>query len=281
MRKGASLETQLEEIAQIAGGDIDGLYLLILNQCLLGQDREVFTLELLKVLRCLTVLQRPQPLSVIDALVESHNDFDVSKCLHALSSLYASGMDMITDDTVVRPHKSFFDFVTIRAPPDFRVDTVMGHHELALACFRIMREELHFNMGDFNSPRLDTDAAPSKVDEHVIYACAAIPFHAQASSEVLITEIHFWAENLFFFWLEAINLPTNGADNYWGDTRDLVEKTLRTFRQKIKVIHVVPLSLIRVLIFERLRTMTVRNCLSLHLFRAWHFSLRWLLKSTR
>jgi hypothetical protein len=135
--------------------------------------------------------------------------FDLIRCLKRIGSLYASGTEQISDDTTPQPHKSFFDFVMERAPPEFRVDLSAAHHELALSCFRIMRDELHFNMGGFDSPRLDNKEAPSKVPAHVIYACASVGYHIQGSGKAFVGEIGVWVKELFLFWLEVMGLSGN------------------------------------------------------------------------
>jgi hypothetical protein len=133
--------------------------------------------------------------------------FDVLNCLKRIGCLYASGAELISEATRPQPHKSFFDFLTsLRAPPEFRVDRSIAHHELVTTCFRIMQEELHFNMGGFDSPQLDNHDAPCRVPEHVIYACASFIHHLVGSGQSFLPELHSWAKDLFLFWLEVLGL---------------------------------------------------------------------------
>jgi hypothetical protein len=214
-RKGTNFSEQLEMIGKLARGNLDELYTLILRHTLPSEtdpDRPLFTTELQKVLRCLTHLVEPRPISVICKLVDTDHDFDVSKCLIGLSSLYASGIELVDIDTVPQPHKSFFDFVTARAPSDFRVDDILAHRQLASSCFRIMKG-LHFNMGGFNSPRLHNWQAPVKVSKHVAYVCKYFAHHVEQSGPPFFdVEILDWLKHKYLFWLEAlgsesVNIP--------------------------------------------------------------------------
>jgi hypothetical protein len=69
-----------------------------------------------------------------------------------------------------------------------------------------MKEELHFNMGAFEAPRLHNDDAPVQVPAHVVYACASFIHHVVGSGEPFFGELRSWAQDLFLFWLEVLGL---------------------------------------------------------------------------
>ncbi|KAJ7901247.1 hypothetical protein B0H13DRAFT_1717904 [Mycena leptocephala] len=138
----ATLDEKIKAISQDAGGDLDQLYMFILSRSLPPENhrqRSFFVLQFQQLLRCLAVLKQPQPIHVICELVQSDGNFDVLKCLQQLSSIYAKGTEAVTLNTVPQPHKSFFDFITTRAPGEFRIERVTGHQEIASSCFRIMK----------------------------------------------------------------------------------------------------------------------------------------------
>jgi hypothetical protein len=171
---------------------------------------------------------------MICALVKLNFSFDVGRCLKRIASLYASGIKNTTEDTIPQPHKSFFDLTASesRAPAEFLVDLPTAHHELALSCFRIMRDELHFNMGGFDSPQLDNDDAPSRVPAHVIYACSSVAYHMQGSGKVFVDEISDWAKESLLFWLEVMGLSGN-IDYKVSQPKAVLE----TFKTNTKVIQ--------------------------------------------
>jgi hypothetical protein len=224
-RKGTTLTEQLEEIGKLARGNLDDLYTLILHHSLPSEtdpDWPLFTTEFQKVLRCLTHLDEPQSISVICNLVVADHDFDVSKCLIGLSSLYASGIELVNLNTVPQPHKSFFDFLTSRAPSDFRVDDNLSHYELASSCFRIMKDELHFNMGGFTSPSLHNKCAPVKLSNHVTYACNSFAYHVKGSGQSFFdVEILGWLKHKLLFWLEVVSISGLDANHIFRTLQDL------------------------------------------------------------
>jgi hypothetical protein len=237
-RTSATLQDDIQSISHLAGGNLDELYILILKHALpptTDPDFKSFAAQLHKILECLAALKSPeiQPIAIICGLIKPENGFDVFKCLQRLSSLYASGTEEISERTIAEPHKSFFDFVFSRAPPKFRVDLATAHHELALSCFRIMREDLHFNMGGFDSPRLHNDDAPSKVPAHVIYACCKAAYHVQGSGKAFVGEIGVWIKESFLLWLEVMSLSGKITDLRESQS----EAVLKTLKANTKVIQ--------------------------------------------
>jgi hypothetical protein len=226
----ATLDSKIADICQDAGGDLDNLYLFILSRSLPPpghRQRPSFMLQFQKLLRCLAALKSPQPIHVIQELIQDES-FDTLKCLRHLSSIYAEGTEPVTLGTVPQPHKSFFDFITLRAVGDFHIDLATAHRELASSCFHIMKEQLHFNMGGFDSPFLHNSDAPLKVTAHVSYACSYFADHVESSGTPFVDEIHHWTKELFLFWLEVLILLHSGVTD--------VKKTLGTFQQVISPI---------------------------------------------
>jgi hypothetical protein len=207
-----TLNSKIKAISRDAGGNLDSLYMFILSRSLPPEEhpqRSLFTLQLQKLLQCLTVLKKPQPIHVLDKFIQDRA-FNTLKCLRELSSIYSNGTEAVTPDTVPEPHKSFFDFITERAPEEFHIEIVKAHEELASSCFRIMKEQLHFNMGGFDSTLLHNDSAPLKVTAHISYACSWFLCHVNSSQKEFVDETRDWAEHCFFFWLEVLALLHNG-----------------------------------------------------------------------
>jgi hypothetical protein len=206
-RKGTTLSEQLEQIGKLARGNLDELYTLILRHSLppeTDQDFPLFIAELQKVLRCLTHQKKPQSIGVICKLVCADHDFDVLKCFLGLSSLYALGTELVNIDTIPQPHKSFFDFLTSRAPSDFRVDGILAHGQLASACFRIMKEELHVDTGGLTSP----SPHAVKLSKDVAYVCEFFADHVEGSArQSLDAETLDWLKHRLLFWLVAFASP--------------------------------------------------------------------------
>jgi len=175
-------------------------------------------------------LHEPQSIGVIRALVPSNSSFDVLKSLKRLGSVIDTEPTLTT---IPRrpPHKSFFDYLTSsRAPDEFRISEAAAHRELASACFRIMRENLHFNMGGFDSPRLATGEACLKVSSPTFYACSFFTYHVQESGESFVEETSHWVNVLFLFWLEVMFL----SESHIHRTSGSIEKILKTFQNHVR-----------------------------------------------
>lgn len=209
----ATLEEKIRVIGQEAGGNLDNLYSLILNYSLPPIDhpkRMSFIAEFQKVLCCLTVVEGYPPIHTIQQLVKPEHGFDVLNCLRRLSSLYATGTEPITVDTIPQPHKSFFDFITsTRAPELFRVNVARAHRDLAAVCFLIINQELHFNMGGFTSPNLHAKEASTYPSPHIVYVCCSLAYHVQRSGESFADDISHFMRNSFLFWLDVIALSVS------------------------------------------------------------------------
>jgi hypothetical protein len=202
---GAKLGEQIEKIGELAQGDLDGLYRLILDHCLEflasaeHPDRPSFTREFQKVLRCLAILEHPLCIESICQLVKPDgNDFDVFNCLRQLSSLYASGTEV---ETIVKPHKSFYDFITSDRAKAFvfHADREIAHHELASSCFRIMQHHFYFNQQPY--PEAVHQYVGFNLGHHVV----------NSPRQLLVPDILSWARRSFFSWLEVVFIVDNGG----------------------------------------------------------------------
>lgn len=229
------LSAALNDLSALPPGDIGKLYRYILDHSLptdiiLHQDA---ISEIQSILRCLAVLEQPQSIGVIAALVSTVPAGVVHAHMKRLSGLYASTAD-ITEETTPEPHKSFFDYLTSqdmkkdcfcvdcvdnrRSKPsapalkhsepkmNFYFDRKSVHFEVATGCFKIMENELHFNMGGFDSARLDNAEPPAKVPLHISYVCVSIGYHVEHSGKDFSHKICEWATKRMLFWLEVIAL---------------------------------------------------------------------------
>lgn len=218
------LDQELRQLGQTVHGDLYSLYRFLLEYLLKshGLDQPRYLLGLQRVLHTLVVLYEPQSIDTISRLNDQDDGIEVRNCLKHLSGLYAHDSTDVNDQTVPRPHKSFYDFlVSSDAPPDLRVDTRVAHTTLAKACWRsVLTDDLHFNMGHYTTNLQtieDSAMALSRIPELLRYACSSVIHHVVRSDESFSNQLVELITKRGLFWLEVLYM--HGVSNTHSERR--------------------------------------------------------------
>jgi len=135
---------------------------------------------------------------------------DILKALHAV--LYSK------NDPVLWYHKSFPDFVFDRdRSEEFWCNQVEHHQRLAGSCFRVMKEELRFNICNIESSFVfDRDnhtlsnAIQDNISSTLSYSCRNWDRHLSSTSPSTSGSVHEalleFVKLRAIFWIEAMNL---------------------------------------------------------------------------
>ena len=117
----------------------------------------------------------------------------------------------------VRPlHSSFREFLTARdRSGSFFIDTSLHHSSLALACLRVMKAGLQFNICGLETSHVrnrDIPGLATRVENtiltHLCYACRFWANHLQAApfDPMTLKEVKDFMDNRFLYWLEVLSL---------------------------------------------------------------------------
>ena len=194
---------------------LDTLYLQVLRQAFrefIPKTPKWF--DRLRILHTFLCTIERTSTSVIADLLFTSDYTDVAEKL--LSALHAV---LYTEDgRVLAYHKSFSDFIFDRTRSnDFWCDQARHHHYLIDSCFRIMKNQLRFNIANISSsfmldkdnPTL-ADAVKMNIPPVLGYSCQNWGYHL--SSTALATPDHLrdtltdFLEIRTLFWIEAMNL---------------------------------------------------------------------------
>ncbi|KAJ7589666.1 hypothetical protein C8J56DRAFT_939218 [Mycena floridula] len=239
-KSGANIDKDIQELSKLVKGDLNALYNYLLTSLLPSldivseDDRHAYMAGMQTVLGILVVAHEPQTIDTISNLVivDTQDDFNARQCLMDLSGVYADGTQQVDDNTIVQPHKSFYDFLTSKeAHADFRVDSSAAHQGLATACVYIMQsKDLHFNMGGFDTTT-QAETRISRIQGHLRYACTSFMRHV-INVHPLEVEIRQWADSeKFFFWLELM-LLLGSSEN--GFSEKLPIEVLTALQRKLE-----------------------------------------------
>jgi hypothetical protein len=203
---------------------LDNLYLQILETSLVDprdcDDEDAFKdcLSILHTFLC--TIQRTSTEIAITILNASCSDgetlVDDGMANGVLERLYA--VLYSNDGQVMWFHKSFPDFIFDKnRSGKFFCDQEQHHHRLAKACFKIMEEELRFNIANIpDSYKLDRDDPTllARVDANVSlplrYACGNCTAHlvltSHKAAKPLANILYDFLQLPILFWIEAMNL---------------------------------------------------------------------------
>jgi hypothetical protein len=144
---------------------------------------------------------------------QDENDWEVVTILHSLSSV------IDVDDFLRLRHLSFAEFLTdaIRCHERFIIDKGEQHRNLTLACLRIMKIGLKFNICDLETPdqRGVTDLPErikAKIPFHLSYSCRFWATHLcdvgadRNGPTSLLEEVSEFFHIRFLYWLEVMSL---------------------------------------------------------------------------
>ena len=125
------------------------------------------------------------------------------------------------DGRVRISHLSFSEFICDRSqcPEPFYIDQQATNEKLMMACFRLMRQELKFNICGLESSYLRNDKVKdlaqrieTRIGDSLLYACRFWAAHLQDvmangyDRNALIGELQGFFYNGLLFWLEVMSL---------------------------------------------------------------------------
>jgi AAA ATPase domain len=203
-------------------GDINALYHNILDTTFARPTESLFA-ALRTIIGIIVNLREPLCLSAIEELLGWRVNPLTVGLVHFVrrfrTVLVVNPDATIDENTVPRLHKSFVEFIASeRTDSRFRISGSVSNTELALACFRIMTSELHFNICKLETSYLRNDQVPdlsSRIEQnirrHLSYACCLWSSHLQAvqaaqSKNNLVGEVRNFLYNNFLYWLEVLSL---------------------------------------------------------------------------
>lgn len=115
-------------------------------------------------------------------------------------------------------HKSFEDFLTDRrrCPAPFYIDKAESNQLLILASFRVMTEQLRFNICSLESSYIRNQDIPDlatrvnrAISGELAYACRFLRHHIQAGIDptpALLDATRYFLETKLLFWIEVLSL---------------------------------------------------------------------------
>ncbi|KAG6901992.1 hypothetical protein C0995_005792 [Termitomyces sp. Mi166 len=140
-----ALYTVLDRFDSGAMTNMNTLYRTILEELYPEGYKDEWTLEKFRrLVGAILVLREPMNIRDLRALLdlrETRNSapVDVRAFVDHLRTLLVADLDDVTENTIPRVHKSFFDFITSAGghiPDCFRVDVVASNAEMVLLCLR-------------------------------------------------------------------------------------------------------------------------------------------------
>ena len=138
--------------------------------------------------------------------------------LDKLSSVISFGS---TDKRLTICHLSFSEFLCDRkrCPEQFFIDKGKESQELVAMCFRLMKNELKFNICNMETSHLandQVDVLPARIEKNLrnplLYSCKFWAAHLQDMTQgqdghrAILTEVKDFLHARFLFWLEVMSL---------------------------------------------------------------------------
>ena len=192
--------------------NIDSLYLQILH-CAFKKASGP-TLELFKeVVGTIAIAKVPlhrDDLKHYLGREDAEDDRRISVILHRLSSVISKGADGLLH----LRHLSFVEFLTdVERCHQFFIDQNKHRRNLTLACLRLMKRDLKFNICGFETShcRNDDMKKPTPIPAHLLYSCRFWAEHLGEDDKergrcAVLEEVEYFLHNCFLFWLEVLSL---------------------------------------------------------------------------
>jgi hypothetical protein len=140
----------------------------------------------------------------------------IDHILKKLSAVISIGK---SDRTIHLCHMSFSEFLCENAHARYLIDHGMHNWHLASACFRLMKDNLKFNICDLETSHLRNDDIPDlpariqrSIPTHLSYACCFAVQHLREMSDdeivrmELLQEIRQFLYVQLLYWLEVMSL---------------------------------------------------------------------------
>jgi hypothetical protein len=133
-------------------GNINKLYHVILDNMYRDQTNPWLFETFRRVVGAIVVLNTPFSVGVLAKILDLrrvdsknpskiHRPVDMLNFVRQLRTVLVAGTDEITQETIPRLHKSFFEYVTSKdIKPDLKVSLPMSHKEVAFKCLNYYRE---------------------------------------------------------------------------------------------------------------------------------------------
>jgi hypothetical protein len=197
---------------------LDKMYLEVL-QSAVPKDSEIeLVSHFQKVMGTIIVLENPLPLKSLASLLGTTEE-RVTTALSFLHSIIVLGSN---DQAPQVYHKSFPDFITDETrctDSNLYISSNKHHAQVALYCFKVMRQKLHTNMYDLDRQQMhfsknDIDRLHKEsIKGEVIYACLHWATHLSKaedeSKSILLDELKTFAFKHLLHWMEVLSLSGN------------------------------------------------------------------------
>jgi hypothetical protein len=215
MMQGAPSE-QLSLIldGKLATGDIDSLYLTILQNSFKPSNLESFNM----VVGCIVLAQIPLTIHDLEVLVDGVKTDVILFVLNKLKPVISND----SENGLQVAHQSFAEFLkdSTRCTEAFVIDQTKQSQRLALGCMRVMNGKggLQFNICNlktsyvFNDQIVDlTTCIKTNIPSQLLYACCFWAQHLQDvpkqnTEDVFIESVHKFSHAHLLHWLEVLSL---------------------------------------------------------------------------
>jgi hypothetical protein len=205
------------------------MYTFIVDRATPGDADEEQLMGCRRTLAVLALQAGRHSIRTLTILIDLGRSFDVLHFFRRISSIAVSNFDVVDEETVPQPHKTFVEWIFFRHSPSgnhFQIDIVL---HLANRCIDIMNSELHFNMTDIHSsaphvrdPTGSQVPTPRQaIPEHIRYACRYGFFHFSQhptnsdADNVLSSficqyarKLEFFLQNTLLYWLEVAHVTS-------------------------------------------------------------------------
>lgn len=218
-----SLQTPYERLAvvlSLTDQHLDALYIEILTRSVKTSNSGINPDIMNRFKRVLgTIIQAEAPVSIAD-IFELCSDLEgctQDAVLHILKPLGSLLSGVGREFTPIRPlHASFKDFLVDRDRSEaLYIDPKEQQRYTLLACLRIMKSGLRFNICDLETSHLLNDEVSdlsSRVEKNIpsylSYVCRFWAFHLTATpfEKYILGEIRQFLKTYFLYWIEVLSL---------------------------------------------------------------------------
>jgi hypothetical protein len=215
---GADPQDQIRKMLEADIG-LYGLYSTVMKEhCDLSDEKAVQRVK--SILGRIITAQEPLPLHALIHLVPSDsiltpNDGEIQRGIvkHLASLLSGTHSD---HEPIVPLHSSYRDFLcNAEHNKDFYIDEGQANQSMALGCFRLMEQNLKFNICEFPTSFLRNVDVPNikgLLEKHIphrlYYACRFWSFHVSETptGEFAQKHLELFFRKDFLSWLEVMSL---------------------------------------------------------------------------
>jgi hypothetical protein len=191
------------DVKSVRKGDLYDLYAFILTRAVPADSAQEQKSACLRALGILAILRTPQTVATITGLLPSGETYDTLHFFRRISSIVVNGLEIIDGQTILRPHKSFVDWICSDHPePLFHIHTKIQHEYLSMRCLEILKTSFHFNMAylaaldphvlleqygtETDSPDWEHPELPlcDHLDPSIIYSCTSLFHHIAEAGQL-------------------------------------------------------------------------------------------------